>query len=180
MYARSIASSEDPEALVVLDAGRTIAFTCADVLKYHGPGSPGGVAHAFKVLQRALPLLETGGAPERREIGVRTAFPGPGARDCFECVLRAVTEDRYEVDPALERPDLGSARTRFVFRLAYRGRAVTLTLRAGFVTDEFVGMLALHERTAEEEERLTVLKQEMADRVMSAPDDDVYDAIAEG
>jgi hypothetical protein len=42
--------------------------------------SPGGVAHAYKVLELALPLLAPDGAPERREITVRTAFGCPGAR----------------------------------------------------------------------------------------------------
>jgi hypothetical protein len=42
----------------VIDRGQPISFSFEDVLKYHGPGSPGGVAHAFKVLERALPLLD--------------------------------------------------------------------------------------------------------------------------
>jgi hypothetical protein len=66
--------------LEVADAGRPASFSFEDMLRYHGTGSPGGVAHAFKVLERALPLLAGGGVPERREIVVRTAFGGPGAR----------------------------------------------------------------------------------------------------
>jgi len=163
------------DTVVILDQGQTIAFSFADLMKYHGPGSPGGVAHAFKVLERALPLLEPGRAPERREITVRTAFGGPGARDAFECVLRAVTEERYSVDVALERPDLGPTRARFVFRLAYRDRAATLSLREGFVTQEFLDLARQDENTPDQEAQLTQLKLEMADRVMSAPAADVYD-----
>src|SRR4051794_41817304 len=103
-------------------------------MRYHGPGSPGGVAHAYKVLERALPLL--GDPPERREVTVATAFGGPGARDGFELVLRAVTEGRYRVDPELTRPDRGWTRERFVFRLACGGRAGALGGREGFVTEE--------------------------------------------
>ena len=77
--------------LNLLDAGAPASFTFEDMLRYHGPGSPGGVAHAYKVLERALPLLAPDGPPERREIVVRTAFGGPGARDGFELVTRAVT-----------------------------------------------------------------------------------------
>ena len=47
--------------LVVVERGRRLAFSFEDLLRYHGPGSPGGVAHAFKVLERALPLLEPRG-----------------------------------------------------------------------------------------------------------------------
>jgi hypothetical protein len=83
-----------PGTIVVLERGAPVAFSFADMLRHHGGGSPGGVAHAFKVLERALPLLEPGGPAERREIAVRTAFGGPGARDAFELVTAAVSEGR--------------------------------------------------------------------------------------
>ncbi|MCW3048626.1 MAG: hypothetical protein JWO74_2910 [Solirubrobacterales bacterium] len=162
--------------IVVIDQGVPIGFSFKELMKYHGPGSPGGVAHAFKVLERALPLLEPGGPPERREITIRTAFGGPGARDGFELVTRAVTEDRYVVDPALARPDRGVALERFVFRLDYRGRTVTVAVREGFVTDEFIALARKQPRSDEEERRLDVLKREMADRVMAYPAIEVYDA----
>jgi hypothetical protein len=160
----------------VLDHGQTLVFSHADVRRYHGPGSPGGVALAFKALQRALPLLEPDGAPERREVVVHTPFAGPGARDAFECVLRAVTEDRYLIDASLERGDLSATRARFVFRLAYRDRVATLTLREGFVTWEFLRLTGQEGRSAEEEARLTRLKCELAERVMSASVEEVYAA----
>jgi hypothetical protein len=86
-------------AIVVVERGEPIAFSFADLMKYHGPGSPGGVAHAFKVMERALPLLDPEGPPERRAISIETAFAGPGARDAFEMVTRAVTEERYAIVP---------------------------------------------------------------------------------
>ncbi len=162
--------------IVVVDQGQPIGFSFDDMMRYHGPGSPGGVAHAFKVLERGLPLLEPDGAPERREITVETAFGGPGARDGFELVTRAVTEDRYVVDRRLERSERGRTLERFVFRLGYRDRVVTLLVREGYVTDEFIELARKERRTAEEDDRLAVLKTEMADRVMSTPATDVYDA----
>ena len=167
------------ETIAVVDRGRSIAFSFDDLLDYHGPGSPGGVAVAFKVLQRALPLLAAADPPERREIEIRTAFGGPGARDAFELVTRAVSDERYVVDPSMALPEHGPTRERFVFRLGYRGRAVTLTLREGYVTEEFIELARRDGRTAEEESHLDALKLELADRVMSAPAADVYD-VAEG
>jgi hypothetical protein len=165
-------------AIVVLEGGRPLSCSFEDILKYHGFGSPGGVAHAFKVMERAWPELSPGGAPpERREISVVTAFGGPGARDAFEFVTRAVTGERYVVDPALARPQRGRTLERFVFRLAYRERMVTLTLRDGYVTEEFIDLARMEDRSPEEETRLTVLKQEMADRVMAARADKVYDSV---
>lgn len=168
------------EALLVRERGHPIAFTFGDLMKYHGSGSPGGVAHAFKVLERGLPLLDPrGDAPERREVAVRTAFGGPGARDAFECVLRAVSGERYAVDAALGRPARGTA-ARFVFALDYRGRVATLVLRAGFVTEEFLELAGADARTAEQEAQLDELKREMAELVMSTPAGEVYDAGVEG
>ncbi len=162
-------------SLEVLDEGQLLTFTFADLMRYHGPRFPGGVAHAFTVLQRALPLLAPDGRPERREITVRTAFTGPGARDAFELVARAVTEDRYVVDPALERPERGRTLERYVFRLGYRERTVTLILRGGLVREEFIDLSRKQARTTDDQARLTVLKQEMADRLLSGPATEVYD-----
>jgi hypothetical protein len=144
-------------------------------MKYHGPSSPGGAAHAFKVLERALPLLDPNGPCERREIVVETAFGGPGARDVFEMVTRAVTGERFHVDPALARPERGPAMAAFSFRVSYRDASVTLAVREGFVTDEFIDLAHTEHRDAEQERRLDALKREMADRVLAHPADEVYD-----
>lgn len=163
--------------LSVTEAGRALTYTVEDLNLYHGPGFPGGVAHAFKVLERALPLLDDAAPPARREITITTAFRGPGARDAFEMVTRAVTEGRYVVDPALERPDRGRDLERYVFRLGYRGREVTLILRDGFVVGEFIDLARKEGRSAAEEDRLTVLKAEMAERLLARPATEVYDVV---
>ena len=163
---------------MVLDRGVPLGFTLRDLMSYHGPGSPGGVAHGFKAMERALPLLEPGGPPERREIEVATAFGGPGARDAFELVLRAVTEGRYTVDPALARPERGWTRERFVFHLAYRGRTVVLGVREGFVTEEFLTLARTPDPAPQQVARLDALKREMAERVMASPAEAVYEPLA--
>ena len=161
-------------AIHLVESGRALSFSFEDMMVYHGPGSPGGVAHAFKVMERAFPLLDPDGPLQRREITVATAFGGPGARDGFELVARAVTGDRYVLDPELALPERGTTLERFVFRIDYRERSVTLVVREGFVTDEFIA-LARKERSTEEEAQLDLLKQEMAERVMSSAAADVYD-----
>ena len=163
-----------PAPIIVLDHGREVWFSFDDMLNYNGGDSPGGVAHAFKVLQRSLPLLVPSGRVERRELLIATAFGGPGARDAFELVTRAVSEERFVVDPSLTRADFGRARERFVFRLSYREQAVALTLRPGFVTDAFTDLAGQESRTADQEHRLTAMKAEMAARVMSAAAAAVY------
>jgi hypothetical protein len=159
----------------VADHGDALTYTFEDLMRYHGPGSPGGVAHALKVMERVLPLLEPGGLVERHEVEVDTAFAGPGARDAFEMVTRAVTEGRYVVDDALARAELGPTRERFVFRLGYRGRHVTVLLREGFVAEEFIALARMPQRSDQQESHLTVLKREMAQLLLATPAADVYD-----
>ena len=101
--------------LEVVDHGELITFSFEDLLRYHGRSAIGGVAHGFKVMERALPLLAAGQPPERYDISVETAFEGGGARDAIEMVTRAVTGGRF----------------------AHRqGAVVDLTLRPGLVREE--------------------------------------------
>jgi hypothetical protein len=163
------------QSLQVEDGGTTIAFTFDDMMRYHGPHSPAGVAMAFKVLQRAFGELSPGVAPPRRSVVVRTAFRGPGARDGFEAVTRGVSEGRYTVDRSLLRADRGRLLEDFVFEVAIGDRAATLVLRDGFVTGEFIDLARTENRTAEQERRLAELKAGLAGREMSADAADVFD-----
>ena len=163
------------QSLQVEDGGTTIAFTFDDMMRYHGPHSPAGVAMAFKVLQRAFGELSPGVAPPRRSVVVRTAFRGPGARDGFEVVTRGASEGRYTVDRSLLRADRGRLLEDFVFEVAIGDRAATLVLRDGFVTDEFIDLARSENRTAEQDRRLAELKAGLAGLVMSAGAADVFD-----
>jgi len=167
------------EGIVLRDGARILRFTYEDMLRYHGGGSPGGVAHAFKVLERGLPRLGAAGTLQRRQIEIETAFGGPGARDGFELVTRAVTENRYRVSEALRRGELGPERERFVFRLSDSTHSTTLTVREGFVTSEFLALSRQPDRSAAAERRFDALKADMASRVMAAPAEQVYDAEAD-
>ena len=164
----------------VSEQGQTTAFSFEDMMKYHGPGSPGGVAMSFKVLERAFGVLSPDGPPQRREIAVRTSFGGPGARDGVEAVTRAVTGDRYTHDPTLTRPELGRERERFVFVVTYGDRSVTLVLRDGYVTPEFIDLARAEGRTEQQNERFTAVKAELAEHVMGSAAADVYDVDDDG
>jgi hypothetical protein len=169
--------SRASSTLRVHEGGRPIDFTFDEILKYHGHCAPAGVAHAFKVMERAFPLLDPDASPERREIAVATAFAGPGARDAFEAVTRAVTGGRYIVDPRLEQPDRGPTMANFVFHLSYRGRDARLWLRPGHVSLEFVELARRPELSEAEEERLRLLKLEMTDRLLAQEATRIYDQV---
>ena len=160
--------------ITLADHGRPVAFSFEDMIRYHGPSSPGGVAHAFKVLERALPLLGADGLPERREITVGTAFGGPGGREGDRVGHPRGDRGQVRGDPSLALPERGLALERFVFRLGHRDLTVTLILREGHVTEEFIELSRREDRTPEDERRLAGWKLEMVDRVMAASAPEVY------
>jgi hypothetical protein len=163
------------DTILVEERGQLLEFSYTDMLCYAGPYSPAGVASAFKVMQRAFAALSPNQPPQRRSIIIRTAFQGPGARDGFESVTRAVTDGRYTVDPALARPDRGRLLQSFVFQVTITGRTATLLLRPGYVTAEFSNLAGKGHRNQAEETRLNQLKVDLAERLLAAPAEDVYD-----
>ena len=165
------------DTLTVQEDGQRLTYALDDLTRYHGYGFPGGVAHAFKVMQRALPLLSPDVPAERRGITIQTPFKGPGARDAFEMVTRAVTEGRYSIDDSLLALERGEILKGYVFVLGYRGRSTKLMIREGIVREEFILLGRKAGRTPEEDERLVALKKDMADRLLSLPADAVYDPV---
>ncbi|HEX9177714.1 MAG TPA: hypothetical protein VF874_17110, partial [Mycobacterium sp.] len=69
----------------------------------------------------------------------------------------------------------GRLRESFVFEVRIADRSVTLLLRDGFVTEEFIDLAQKDDRTDEDESRLDELKAQLAQRVMAADAADVYD-----
>ncbi len=162
-------------SIEVQEQGTAVAFSFEEMLRYSGPGSPGGVALGLKMMERAFPLVEPDGLVERREVVVHTAFRGPGARDACELVTRGLTEGRYLVDPELERPERGHTLRTFAFLVSYRDSTVSLLLREGLVTDEFVRLAQTPELTAEEQQHFATMKQALADQLMATRAADVFD-----
>ncbi|MDT5066022.1 MAG: hypothetical protein QOK02_2177 [Mycobacterium sp.] len=163
------------DVVAVHERGDVLRFAFDDALRYAGPHSPAGVAIGFKVLQRAFDVLSPDAPPERRSITVRTAFRGPGARNAVEAVTRAVTDGRFTVDRGLLRVDRGRLLEDFVFEVAVGGPVLTLLLRDGFVTDEFIDLARVADRTDAQEHRLDGLKAQLAQRVMATPAADVFE-----
>ena len=163
------------DGLRVSDQGTQLSFFFPDLLRYAGPGSPASLAMAYQAMRLSFSLLEGGKPLMRREIGIETAYRGPGARDGFELVTRAVTEGRYLVTPALERPERGVTLHKFVFRVAYNDQACTLLVRPGMVDDEFMAMARAHERSEEDEQRFAEMKAAHMSRLLATQPDEVFE-----
>src|SRR5690606_28679746 len=158
----------------VLEGGKPIVFTFEDLMRYHGHGFPGGVAHAFTAMRAAFPLLDDGNPLERRDIAVRTAFRGPGGHDALEMVTRGRSEGRQHVVAALAEPERGATLQNYVFEFSYRGTIVTVHVAEDLVRDEFIALGKQAERTEAEERRLEWLQADMAPRILALPPGAVY------
>jgi hypothetical protein len=162
------------DRITVFEAAQPVTFTFADLMKYHGPGFPGGVVHALKAMQAAFPLLSDT-PPERREIILNTAFSGPGGRDAIELVTRAVTDNRMTVDRSLGGSNVIDEHPGpYVWEFSYRDTVVRAIIRPGYVLEEFVRLGATPNRTADQDARLTALKAEMAERLLRLPATEIY------
>lgn len=71
-----------------------------DICKYHGGVALMAVAVGFRCLQAAFQELFGDEIPERKNISICSGHGGPGFRDSFEYVTRAVTRGVYQVDTA--------------------------------------------------------------------------------
>lgn len=164
------------DTITVREAGKDLTFTFAAINAFHGGGFPGGVTHGLKAMQAGFPLLSD--MPlERREIGVVTAFGGPGGRDAIEMVTRALTDGRLVIDKSIGGKDVISEPPGpYLWRFTYRGKTVEVRIKPGHVREEFVKLGAKPDRTAAEDERLEWLKTEMSERLLALPASEVYEA----
>ena len=165
------------QTLTVIENGKPLSFGYEDLMRYHGHGFPGGVAHAFAAMRAAFPLLDGGKPLERREITIQTAFRGPGGHDALEMVTRGRTEGRQHIAPDLAEPERGTTLQNYVWEFTYRGATVVVHVAEGVVRDEFIALGKKTDRTPEEDDRLEWLKRDMADRIMSLPATEVYSRV---
>ena len=146
------------DTLSVLDQSDVIELTFDDLKKFHGTKSICGLTVSFKVMQAAFDALASDAPIKRSELSVATAFPGPGARDGFEMVMRAVTREQYRIERDVQPSEkiAEAAKGAYFFRIAANGRVAALGLKPEVVPPEFVplrrrqllGQLSDDEQTA--------------------------------
>ena len=165
------------DRISVTEDGQVLTFDFATLLAYHGGGFPGGVVHRLKAMQAGFATLADDGPLPRREIHVLIAFTGPGGRDAVECVTRALTDARYQVDRSLGGKDVVSDPPGpYLWRFRLGPREVEVTIRPGHVLPEFVSLGAMQGRSKAQNARLELLKREMARRLLPLGADEIYQA----
>ena len=165
--------------ITIVDDGDVLEIGFADVYRFHGPGSLAGAAVGFKALQAALAALFPDAPPTRTELSIISGHPGPGVRDAFELVCRAVTRKAYLVDttrPLARWNPFKGLSFSFLVKVA-DGRSAEAVLKEGVLPHRFFELLhlvALPEATAARQDELRRLKKSLAAQIVGTPSDALY------
>ena len=133
------------------------------VAAYHGQSALAMLAITFQGLRASLALLSPDAPPSRVALTVVSGHPGPGVRDAFEFVTRAVTRNAYTVDRSLPDARLNSkADISYSFRISLDGETVQAALRDNVLPQRFFDLVTMRNRMEAEVAELSALKRRIA------------------
>jgi hypothetical protein len=152
-----------------------IDITFSAVAAYHGQAALAMLAVAFQAVRVALAVLSPDGPPPRTDITVVSGHPGPGVRDAFEFVTRAVTRGVYVVDRALPSSRLVPEHDiSYSFRVSLNGRTAEIALRPDALPERFFALNFTKSRSAADEQELSQLKRSIAEQVLRASPENLF------
>ncbi|HWR05310.1 hypothetical protein [Sporomusa sp.] len=171
--------------LLIKDRNDVLSITFQDLVKYHGREFIGGVAMAFKLMELAFSQLSPDETPSRENFSIMIGVQGPGIIDGFEMVTRAKTRSTMLIDPktALTKnaPDAADGYGgRYYFEITYNGQKRIFSLKHGLLPAEFITLAyKTHDDTLTLADalRLTLLKEEIAEFLMSSPAEALFDVM---
>lgn len=146
------------------------------VATYHGQGALAMLAVTFRAIEVALKALSPDQPPERGAVTIVSGHPGPGVRDCFEFVTRAVTRGVYTVDRSL--PDarlVPSADISYSFRVMLGGKTAEIAVLPDALPQRFFTLTFNPLRTPAEEVEARRLRKSIASDVLAASADQLFD-----
>jgi hypothetical protein len=162
--------------ITVMGEEDPIDIDFAAVAAYHGQGALAMLAVTFRALEAALKALSPDRAPQRRGITVVSGHPGPGVRDSFEFVTRAVTRGVYTVDRSLPDARLApSADLSYSFRVTLDGKTAEIAVLPTALPERFFTLTFNPSRTAAEEIEVKRLRKSIASEVLAAPADKLFE-----
>lgn len=157
-----------PVVVRVMGEEEPIEIGFDSVAAYHGQAALAMLAITFQGLRATLLKLSPSRVPERSGIAVVSGHPGPGVRDAFEFVTRAVTRKAYAVDRSLREARLNpKADISYSFRITLDQRTVGAALRPEVLPARFFELNSMGaERSAAEGSEFSILKRQIASRVL--------------
>lgn len=138
------------------------------VAAYHGQSALAMAAIVFQAQRAAIALLSPEAIPARGDISIVSGHPGPGVRDAFEVVTRAVSRGAYAVDRA--RPEarfVAGQDISYSFRMTIGARTAEIALLDGVLPERFFELVFAKSRTPVQERELSALKRSIAEEVLT-------------
>src|SRR5262245_29875695 len=121
------ASSEREPTIRVMAEEEPIEIGFPMVAAYHGQSALAMAAMVFQAMRAAFAVLSPDKPPARGDISIVSGHPGPGVRDSFEAVTRAVTRGAYTVDRSRPEARLAPGHDiSYSFRIAIGGRTAEI------------------------------------------------------
>ncbi|MCQ6563355.1 hypothetical protein [Paenibacillus mendelii] len=164
----------------VKDIKEVLTLQFSELRNYHGSLALMAIGVGFRVLQAAFKELYGNEAPDRKSLSVRSGHAGPGFRDAFEYVTRAVTRGAYTVDIDYPVAQYDPYR---VQSYAYvisddKGVSVEVSLKEDFLPAKFYEYLKKGREetmTLEELEDNEKLKGILCERALALPQDELLE-----
>lgn len=164
--------------ICIRDRKEVLEISYSDVKKYHGSVALMAVAVGYRTLQAAFAELYGEEVPNRKDISIMSGHAGPGFRDVFEFVTRALTRGVYTVNveyPVAQHDPYRPQSYAYVISTA-DGKAVEAALRQDFLPSAFYEYLKKgreNAMTEQEEEDFDRLKLELSERALALSVDEL-------
>lgn len=164
----------------VKDRNEILTLQFSELRNYHGNLALMAIGVGFRVLQAAFAELYGEEAPERKSLSVRSGHGGPGFRDAFEFVTRAVTRGAYtvDVDYPVAQYDPNRAQSYAYVISDDQGASVEVALKENFLPAVFYEYLKKgRDNTMSAEETLAneQLKASLCERALALPQDELLE-----
>lgn len=161
-----------PSIVQILGEEEPITIGFEAVTAYHGQSALAMLGIIFQGLRASLAELSPDRPVPRAGITVVSGHPGPGVRDAFEFVTRAVTRQAYTVDRTLPDSRFNPhADMSYSFRISSGDRTVAAALKPGILPDRFFYLIKPDSgaRSAAETAEFSQLKRDIAAKVLALP-----------
>lgn len=142
---------------------------------YHGQAALAMLAVTFQAQAAGLALLSPDAPPRRSALSIVSGHPGPGVRDAFEFVTRAVTRGAYVVDRSLPEARLVPGfDISYSFRITLDGRTVELAVKPDTLPERFFALNFTRDRSDEQNVELSQVKRSAARAVLARPAETLF------
>lgn len=164
----------------VRDNKEVLEIRFEDIRKYHGNLALMAVAVGFRSLQAAFTELFDDEPPERKSLSILSGHGGPGFRDAFEYVTRAVTRKAYQVNVEYPKAQYDPHRKQsYAFVISSQvGSAVEVSLKENFLPAEFYDYLKKGREEAMSEqdvEQFSQLKLSLSQKALALSQEELID-----